>query len=118
MNNKFLNKTICLDLRSTTSYKEKKKLIDLLVSNGAKVSFFLKKGVSLLVKNDKRDVDSFKCKTSFKLGIPVVHSEYIYKLLNNEAVNSKDYLIVNNENSESFKKGKISKSKKNNTFLN
>ena len=53
---------------------------------------------------------SFKCKSAFKLEIPVVHSEYIFRYLNNEIVNYKDYLIVNNENCEYFKRGKILKS--------
>ena len=110
MNRKFLNKTVCVDLKNSTPYKEKKNLIQLLVTNGAKVSFFVKKGISILVKNDNKDVDSYKCKSAFKLGIPVVHIDYIYKYLNNEIVNFKDYLIVNKESSEYFKKGKILKS--------
>jgi hypothetical protein len=116
MNKKFSNKIVCVDLKNSTPYKEKKKLIDLLVSNGAKVSFFIKKGVSILIKNDIRDVNSFKCKSAFKLEIPVVHSEYIFRYLNNEIVNYKDYLIVNNENCEYFKRGKILKSKFNNIY--
>ena len=59
MNLKFLNKTVCLDLKSSTSYKQKRNLIDLLTRNGLKVSFILKKGIFLLIKNDKYEVDTY-----------------------------------------------------------
>jgi hypothetical protein len=103
-------KIICLDLNSTTSYKQKKSLIDVLTSNGARVSFVLNKNVSLLVKNERTTVDTYKCKTAFKLGIPVVHVDFIYKCLNDELIELKDFLIRNVENVNSFKQGKIIKS--------
>ena len=60
MDSPFSNKTVCLDLKDTTRYKEKKRLIELLTSNGAKVSFIIQKGSSLLIKNDKSNVSTYK----------------------------------------------------------
>ena len=107
MDSPFSNKTVCLDLKDTTRYKEKKRLIELLTSNGAKVSFIIQKGSSLLIKNDKSNVSTYKCRTAFKLGIPVVHVDYIFNLLNKKVVNFKDYVIVNTESQQRFKNGKI-----------
>ena len=103
-------KQICLDLSNSTQYKKKKNLIDLLTSHGLRVSFILNKDISLLVKNDKNDIDTYKCRTAFKLGIPVVHYDYIIKQLNNESVNIKEFLIANSAYKENFKQGKIAKS--------
>ena len=110
VNLKLNEKTICLDLNNSTSYKQKKSLIDILTSNAVRVSFILNKNVSLLIKNDRTTVDTYKCRTAFKLGIPVIHVDFIYKYLNEEQVELKDFLIVNVENINSFKNGKISKS--------
>ena len=107
---KLSEKIICLDLNSSTSYKQKKSLIEVLTSNGVKVSFVLNKNVSLLVKNDRTTVDTYKCRTAFKLGIPVIHVDFIYKCLIDEVVELKDFLILNLENVNSFKQGKIVKS--------
>ena len=109
------DKTICLDLSNATSYKQKQTLIKLLTNNGAKVSFILNKNASLVVKNDKKDVESYKTRTAFKLGIPVVHVDYIHQLINNDYVDIKDYLISNKENMDNFKNGKISKGKAHNS---
>jgi poly [ADP-ribose] polymerase len=106
---KFSDKVICLDLNSSTKYKEKKNLVDLLTSNGANVTFVLNKRVLLLVKNDK-NVESYKCRTAFRLSIPIVTVDFIYHCLNNEYVNLKEYLILDKNDEENFKKGKISKS--------
>lgn len=108
--NRLDGKLICLDLSNSTPYKEKKNLIDLLTRNGAKVSLILKKDVSLVVKNDKNEADSYKCRNAFKLGIPVVGSDYIIKLLNNEIVDIKEFIISNSTNKENFKQGKIATS--------
>ena len=103
-------KAVCLDLCNLTSYKEKKNIIELLTRNGANVSFILNKRISLLIKNDQRTTDSYKCRTAFKLGIPVIHISFIYDYLKNDQVNYNDYLILNSENENSFKQGKILKS--------
>jgi hypothetical protein len=104
-------KQICLDLSNSTPYKKKKNLIDLFTNSGIKVSFILNKNVGVLVKNDRNDIDTYKCRTAFKLGIPVVHCDYIIKSINNESVHLKDYIIANMANKENFKQGKITKSK-------
>jgi hypothetical protein len=70
----------------------------------------LNKNVSLLVKNDRTTVDTYKCKTAFKLGIPVIHVDFIYKCLKDGLIELKDFLIINVENLNSFKQGKIIKS--------
>ena len=120
MQSKFSNKTICLDLKNSTPYKEKKKLIEILTSNGAKVSFILKKGVSLLIKNDKNDFNTYKCQNAFKYGIPVIHSDFINIFLTNQTANIREFLLKNEENKENFKKGRLVKSiyKKQNNFCN
>jgi hypothetical protein len=117
MYSKLNGKTICLDLNSSIPYKQKKSIIDLLTSNGAKVSFILNKSVSLLIKNDRKNIDGYKCKTAFKLSIPVVHIDYIHELFNNEHVNLKEYLILDEEKDKNFKQGKIAKSNTTHKFI-
>jgi hypothetical protein len=104
-------KQICLDLSNSTSYKKRKNLIDLCANRGIRVSFILNKKVGVLVKNDRNDIDTYKCRTAFKLGIPVVHCDYIIKSIKNESVHLKDFIIANMANKKNFKQGKITKSK-------
>ena len=110
LNFKLNEKTICLDLNNSTSYKEKKSLIYLLTSFGAKVSFVLNRNVSLLVKNDRATIDSYKCRTAFKMGISVIHADLIYKFVRDEQVDLKDFLIFNVQKANNFKQGKINTS--------
>ena len=113
MHLKLNEKIICLDLSNSIKYKEKKNMIDLLIKGGSKVSFVLNKNVSLVIKDDKNDVDSYKCRTAFKLGIPVVHYDFIFAAngdVDSNVVDLKEFLITNKENEKNFKQGKIGKS--------
>lgn len=119
MKPKFYGKTICLDLSHSTPYKQKKSLIDTLISNGGRVSFVLNQKVNLLVKNDRLDLDSYKCRTAFRMGIPVVDVNYVNDLIRiadsdkavANAIKIADYEIQNKDHLENFKKGIIAKSK-------
>ena len=104
------NATICLDLSNSISYKEKKNLIDLLAAKGLKISFLLNKSVSYLVKDKRDGVDSYKCRTAFKLGILVIHVEFFYQLFlsDNQQAKLEAYLINNKEDEIKFKNGFIS----------
>lgn len=109
---------VCFDFGSTTPYKTKKALIDLLNSRQYRVSFVLNKSVRLLIKDDKSNLDTYKCRTAFKLGIPVYHVDLIYNylLLNNgtqpqSAIRIDDYLIKNQLIEKAFNNGKISSTK-------
>jgi hypothetical protein len=116
----FQNQTFCLDLTNSISYKKKKNLIDLITQNGGKVSFILKKDIDYLIKDDKTSLDTYKCRTAFKLNVPVIHSDYVFcaSAANHETEkhNPKDFAIQNELNIDNLKSGKISKGKKR-TFL-
>lgn len=111
---KKLNETdlICLDLSNSTPYKQKKSLIDLISSNGGRISFVLNKNVKFLIKDDKANLDTYKCRTAFKLGIPVFHISYLFDYLlsdvNKSSVKLNDYLIFNKQKEKNFKNGLIS----------
>lgn len=112
MNTSILNKTFCLDLSSSVSYKEKKNIIDLITCNGGNVSFILNNKCSYLVKNDKNSNDSYKSRLAYKLSIPVIHVDYFFHYINDFNTNYKLYLIEDKLNEINFKQGKVSKSKK------
>jgi hypothetical protein len=113
LNNIEKNDIICLDISSSLSYKQKKSLIELITSSGFRVSFILNNKVKLLLKDDKANIDTYKCRTAFKLSIPVLHVKFIYDYVSNGSsiINTKtfnDYLIDNNEINKNFNKGLIS----------
>ena len=95
--------TVCLDLSAATSYKQKKAIIDLLSSSGCKISFIVNKNVKYLIRDDRQNVSTYKCRTAFKLGIPVLHVSCVY----DTSPNMSDYLIVNKKNDNDFQKGLI-----------
>ena len=99
-------KLLSLDL-SCTSSKEKKTLIDVLVTKGARVSFILNKNVDFLLKDDRNALDTYKCRTAFKLGLPVVHISYVTENMDSDSADIRPYLIKDVKNEENFKKGKI-----------
>ena len=102
----------CIDLGPAVPYKKKKNLIDLITSNGAKVSFNLNKKVTFLLLEDKSNTSGYKARQAFKLGIPVLHADFIYEWIsesNTQLLNIKKYLIKNNQNIENLKQGIISK---------
>lgn len=105
---------VCFDFGSSTAYKTKKALIDLLNSRQYRVSFVLNKSVKLLIKDEKTNLDTYKCRTAFKLGIPVYHVDLIYNYLlasEKHSIRSSDYLIRNQLIEKAFKSGKISNTK-------
>jgi hypothetical protein len=116
------NDIICLDLSSTISYKQKKSLIDLITSKGFRVSFVLNKKAKLLLKDDKNDINTYKCRTAFKLGLPVLHIKFIYDYIStgssiSNTIEINDYLIVDKENDKNFNNGLISFNNKQSIFI-
>ena len=107
------NDIICLDLSSSTSYKLKKSLIDLIVAHGARVSFILNKKVKYLLKDDKTNLDTYKCKSAFKLKIPIISLNYLYDLNNGCETSLNDYVLLSKQNELKFNKGLISLSQSN-----
>lgn len=107
---KLKNNLVCLELTNSTPYKKKKGLIELISSNGGRVSFIMNKSVNFLLKEDRKDLETYKCKQAFKLGIPVFSIDLIYDYYLNFKSNLQldDYLIKNKKNEENFKSGKIS----------
>ena len=102
--------TICLDLSNSIPYKKKKGLIDLLAAHGFKISFIINKFTNLLIKDDRDNLDTYKCRTAFKLGIPVVHVDFVYELYLNLNSNAKmeEFIIKNKQEEINFKNGYIS----------
>lgn len=100
---------ICLELGVKTSYKKKKSIIDFLTSNGATISFILNKKCKFLVIDDKTNIDTYKCRTAFKLKIPIIHIELFYKLIldKNQNIKVEDYVIQDKSFKNNFKKGII-----------
>jgi hypothetical protein len=111
---KLKDNLVCLELTNSTPYKKKKALIELITSNGGRVSFIMNKSVSYLLKEDRKDLDTYKCKQAFKLGIPVFSIDLIYDYFLNFKSNLQldHYLIKNKKNEENFKSGKISNNSK------
>jgi hypothetical protein len=120
------NDIVCLELSSSTSYKTKKALIDLLTANGFRVSFVMNKSVKLLFKEDPDDVNTYKCRQAFKLNIPVINVKLILDYVSGNLVSSiwtngdinvttlKKYVIVNKESESNFKNGLIAFNKNGN----
>jgi poly [ADP-ribose] polymerase len=110
----FAGQTFCLDLSYSTPYKQKKSLIDTIINHGGRVSFVLNKKVTCLIKNDPANVDTYKCRSAFKLGVPVLNFNYISDSLDKPqaTLNQKNYLIQNKLDNESFQKGILPKSRR------
>lgn len=105
---------VCLDFGSKTPYKTKKALIDLLNARHYRVSFVLNKSVRILIKDDRVNLDTYKCQTAFKLGIPVYHVDLIANFLlasDPRSIRTDDYLIRNQLIEKAFQSGKISGTK-------
>lgn len=96
----------CLDLSISTSYKQKKRIIDILVSKGARVSFVLNKTVKFLIRDDKKNLDTYKCKLAFKLNIPIIELNYFFDR-EQCSVSLEKYLIIDKRREERFKNGLI-----------
>ena len=101
---------VCLDLSNSTPYKLRKHLTDLIISNGGRVSFILNKTVKYLIRDDKINTDTYKCKHAFKLNIPVIHINYLYEL-EKRSTQLQDYLIFNKQQELNFNNGLISSNK-------
>ena len=107
--------TVCLDVGMSTSYKQKKTLIDLLTSTGCKVSFVLNKNVKFLIRDDGDDFNTYKCRTALKLGIPILHANYVYECSKNGGTGNthpkiQDYILKNKKSETNFTNGIISSS--------
>ncbi len=111
MNLKLNGKLVCLDLSSSINYKQKKHLIELIASNGGRVSFVLNKKINYLVKDQPHEIETYKCRNAFKLNIPVLHISFIYELVNNDSISIQNFLIKNKLDEENLRKGLIPKSK-------
>jgi hypothetical protein len=106
--------TICLDLSSSTPYKLKKSIIDALLSKGVRVSFVLNSKCSCVLKNadSASDLDTYKCRTAFKMGIPVIGAKFISELLNGNCkeisgVQLEKYALANKLKEKALNKGVI-----------
>lgn len=97
----------CLELSSNVSYKKKKALIDVISANGGRVSFVLNLKVNFLIRDDASNLDTYKCRTAFKLGVPIVLSSYFDEILQNKSVKIEEYIIKNKAIEENLKKGII-----------
>ena len=114
--------TVCLDVGITTTYKQKKSLIDLLTSSGCKISFILNKNVKFLIRDDRNNLNTYKCKTAIKWGIPILHTSYVFDSVKSSNLKMQHYLIENKKSDVDFTNGIISASQsqnksKNLTFL-
>lgn len=105
---------ICLDLSGSIPYKKKKHLIDALNQKGYRVSFILNKTVKWLIKDDRKSLDSYKCRNAFKLNIPVIHVDFVAEFLQTDARQDlkasklvDKYLIKNQLDEQNFKQGKV-----------
>ena len=112
-----LGKLVAVDFDSSTLSKEKKHLIQLLTSNNLQVSFILNKKVDFLLKDNENNLDTYKCRTAFKLGIPVVHINFVRDYFINyddpSGLDIKSYFIKDLKKEENFKKGKIGSTESN-----
>ena len=73
-------------------------------------SFILNKTVKYLIRDDKINTDTYKCKHAFKLNIPVIHINYLYEL-EKRSTQLQDYLIFNKQQELNFNNGLISSNK-------
>ena len=109
MRSKLDGQLVCLDLSSSIAYKQKKKIIDSIINNGGRVSFILNKKVKYLIKDERLNLDSYKCRTAFKLGIPVIDLNYINYIESFSPIS--DFVIKNKFNEDNLNRGVISKSR-------
>ena len=114
MISKFDGEIICLELSSSVPYKEKKALIDAIASQGGRVSFILNSKVSFLVRDNALNLDTYKCRTAFKLGIPIVHSNFVAERIQNKSAKIEAFIIKNKAIEENLKKGVIASNLKGN----
>ena len=103
----FNGEIVCLELSGNVSYKEKKSLIDVIAANGGRVSFILNSKVNFLIRDDASNLDTYKCRAAFKLGIPVVLSSYISERVHNKSTKIERFIIKNKTIEENLKKGII-----------
>lgn len=113
---KFQGILLCLDLSNSTPYKQKKSLVDLITSNGGRVSFILNSKVNYLVRDDTLNLDTYKCRTAFKLGIPILNSNYILDAIQSKSCSIENYIVKNKKIQDNLNKGIISSSSKPNFF--
>jgi hypothetical protein len=88
----------------------KKSIVDLITSNGGTVSFVLNKKVDYLVLSDKLNLDTYKCRTAFKIRIPVVAVEFVVDSARSGSLLRsllKDYSVENQGSLENLKAGKV-----------
>ena len=109
MRSKLDGQLVCLDLSSSIAYKQKKKIIDSIINNGGRVSFILNKKVKYLIKDERLNLDSYKCRMAFKLGIPVIDLNYINYIESFSPIS--DFVIKNKFNEDNLNRGVISKSR-------
>jgi len=107
MNSKFEGELFSLDLSSSISYKEKKSYCDYITVNGGRISFVLNAKVKFLIRDDKLNLDTYKCRQAFKLGIPIVHTSFLTESVQNKAFKIEKFFIKNKKIEENLRKGII-----------
>jgi len=110
----FNGEIFSLDLSSSITYKEKKSYIDYITANGGRVSFVLNAKVKFLIRDDKLNLDTYKCRQAFKLGIPIVDASYLSESIQNRTVKIEKFFIKNKKIEENLKKGIITSDAKGN----
>ena len=109
--NTFDGKTICLDLTNSISYKKKKSLIEVITKNGGKVTFILTPKTDFIVKEDTKQLDSYKCRNGFARNIPVVPIDYLHDFLaSSHSIDINDYSLINVKLQENLKLGIVNTS--------
>ena len=87
---------VCLDLDQSIRYKEKKALIDLIAKHGVKVSFILNGKCSYLIRNNRENLDTYKCRAALKLGIKILDSNLLQSCLlkDDDAIGRLDQCLI------------------------
>ena len=110
MKKHFSGEIVCLELSNSVKYKEKKSLIEFVIKHGGQVSFVLNKKVTFLIKDDLNDLDTYKCRSASKLGVPILNAKYIQDLIGADQstgqLKRSDY-VISNKSEDILKKGLI-----------
>lgn len=98
-------KKICFDFSNSTPYKCKKDLIELAKRNGIEISFGINKTIDYLLKDDGSDLETLKCRTAFKLNIPVLKANFLYN--EKKSFSLDEFLLRNKKFEKNITEGKI-----------
>ncbi|XP_032219397.2 protein mono-ADP-ribosyltransferase PARP4 isoform X2 [Nematostella vectensis] len=92
------------------SFKQKQELRSKITSNGGTISYILTKKTDYVLTSDgERTLSSYKGRTAAKLGVPVVHIDFIDSCLSSGQLSAPDptYILSETPESKQFSSGKI-----------